>query len=119
MSEMIKDSNNKTVVMKGKNNSNVREKDPNVWTKTPKEKKALRKLRKQKFHSFSGHVPESKSIPVFSKLYIYIKGSNTVEIRECWWNDIQRVLSIFDNVVKYKWLNKYYSPEETPIWRWK
>lgn len=88
-------------------------------TTTSKEKKALKKYRKRKYDMVSVGMPVNKHVPVFDKLYIYIKGSNTVEVRECWWNAIPNVLSIFKDVVKYKWLNKYYSPEELPLWTWK
>lgn len=83
------------------------------------DKHKLKSLRHMKV-SFSGSgTVNSRPIPVFDKLYIYIKGSNKVEIAECWWDNIPNVLARYDKVIKYKWLNKEYQINQVPFWSWK
>lgn len=88
-------------------------------TNSDADKAKLKTLRHTKTkYSGGGHFHQ-KPIPIFDKLYVYIKGSNKVEIAQCWWNNIADVLSNYKDVIKYKWLGKEYNPTETPYWSWK
>lgn len=107
-------------------------KDPSVWTKTSKEKEALRVLRsrhKGKIHI--GTIP-NRSIPVRAKLIIQLKKNkkfpNTTYSTICNMNQIGDILShyydvnpktniITNLVVKYTYNGKTYSPDERPFWR--
>lgn len=116
--------------------------DPLVWTKTPKEKKALKKLRNKKYPFARGFPKDSKAIPVKSKLIITIKKNNKFKFIDdnkniqykttfsyvCYQSEIPKILSFFTAynkdfgmeslVIKYYWNGKEYSPDVLPYWRW-
>lgn len=107
------------------------ERDPSVWTKTPNEKRLLKELK----HSVKGRIHFNstpvKSIPVRSKLIIFLKKNNkypkSVYSTECWQHEIGDIISRYtcDNkvsklpesiVLKYSYNGKTYSPRERPFW---
>lgn len=99
--------------------------DSSVWTKTPKEKKAIKHLRnKRKMHN---GVASKKIIPVQDKLIIYLNKNktfpNTVYSTICWQHDIPNVLEMFNIksgnkpiVAKYYYNGKTYKFGEYPYW---
>lgn len=105
--------------------------DPSVWTKTPREKKLLKSLRKiHKGHIHFHSVPK-KSIPVKAKLIIQLKKNkkfpNTTYSTECWQHKIEDILLNYyakNNktghneclVSKYIYNGQAYSPDERPFW---
>lgn len=93
--------------------------DPSVWTKSYKEKKELRKLRrKHKHDKLFGGVAESAPIPVYDKLIIYCKGKPTRSIK-CAQSDIPLILVKYaENLVKYYWNGRTYKPGTLPFWFW-
>ena len=106
------------------------ERDISVWTKTSKEKKLLRKLRHGNDNCHFGTIP-IKSIPVRSKLIIYLKKNNifpkTTYSTECWQHEIFEILTKYfytDKsgishylVMKYEFNGKSYLPNERPFWK--
>lgn len=119
-------------------------KDPSVWTKTPKEKEALKKARriKHKFASLSVGVP--RPMPFYDKLIIQftndrhlkkvyaknygkVPSKTTISIK-CGQSDIPNVIGKyvgsmkdklgndipFSLVAKYKWNGTWYTPDQLP-----
>lgn len=106
------------------------EKDSSVWTKTLKEKKALRSYRcEHKENMHFGSIPK-RSNPVQAKIIIQLVKNNkfphTTYSKVCNMNKIDDILNSFTyitkngktvNVVaKYKYNGKEYSPNERPFW---
>lgn len=106
------------------------EKDSSVWTKTSKEKKALRSLRSSHKESMHfGSIPV-RSIPVQAKIIVQLKKNDkfphTTYSKVCSMHKIDDVLNSFTyttkkgntvNVVaKYKYNGKEYAPNERPFW---
>lgn len=105
--------------------------DPSVWTKTPAERRILKKLR----HTHKGedmhfHSAPRKSIRVRAKLIIQLYKNNkfdkTTYSTECWQHEIPDILSMYYvvdkpsgyaiNVVrKYVWNGKTYGPKDLPF----
>lgn len=103
--------------------------DPSVWTKTPNERRLLKKLR----HSFKGdkhfHVAPRKIIRVRAKLIINLyknkRFSKTTYSTECWQHEIPEILAkyrVIDRngfstsvVRKYVWNGKTYNPNDLPF----
>lgn len=111
----------------------VTPRDPSVWTKTPAERRLLKKLRGTwkglNMHFYN--IPH-KFIQVPGKLIIQLKKNKvypkTTYSIECWQSDIPEILANYielDNKTKttrsviatYKWNGKTYSPTELPFWR--
>lgn len=100
-------------------------KDPKVWTKTAKEKQALKKV-KYSFSKYNNHfhsVPK-KSIPVEGKLIIFLKKNKqfdkTTYSVKCFQHDIPEILAqykvnnykkgiSYSIVDKYVWNGKTYN----------
>lgn len=117
--------------------------DSSVWSKTLSEKERLRDVRKSfKTKFVSGYKTSNKSIPVYSKLIVYIKPSDnftifdkktgktfnqTVFSHKCKQSDIPVLLSKYKEkdpnfgdyslVIKYSWNGKTYSPKDLPFWK--
>lgn len=107
----------------------VTPRDKEVWTKTSYEKKQLKALRNNKKMYF--HTIPQRSIPVYSKLIIYLKKNNifgkTTYSINCWQHEIGNILSKYYQLNKksglneclisyYKYNGKVYKPEERPFW---
>lgn len=114
--------------------------DISVWTKSPKEKTTLKKLRKIVKNNFAtgwGHNPAP--IPLDGKLVITIKKNNKYMIYDeklnrkvfkttfsfyCNQRRIPFILGKFNdkkdkqNIIKYSWNGRTYSPTELPSWTW-
>lgn len=103
--------------------------DPSVWTKTPTEKKMLKKYRCTMDDGHFHSVPR-KIIRVRAKLIINLYKNNrfdkTTYSTECWQHEIPDILSRYyvvdkktgypENVVrKYTWNGKTYGPKELPF----
>lgn len=108
--------------------------DESVWTKTPNEKRNLQKLRTK--GKCSTAVTPEKSIPVRSKLIIYLEKNNiypkTTYSIECWQHEIPHIISkylildkknsrkdrtVYKNIVmKYSWNGYTYDNRTFPIW---
>lgn len=110
--------------------------DESVWVKTPNEKRTLREYR----HSYKGPMRCSsmpiKSIPVWSKLIIYLERNKeypkTTISTECWQHEIPYIIgkyividrknsskgkTFYKNIVKkYSYNGKTYSPGTLPFW---
>jgi hypothetical protein len=126
-SEWVDVHNDALMVSLGIRQPNLQPKDMSVWTKTPREKKILKVLRKRYKNSIktkSMYIP--KTIPVYDKLIVQIKptkGMKTTYSHQCGQSDIPRILGNYiDNkghnlVVKYRWLNKWYNYGILPFWR--
>lgn len=103
--------------------------DPSVWTKTPSERRLLKKLR----HSFKGdmhfHSAPRKIIRVRAKLIINLyknkRFSKTTYSTECWQHEIPEILAKYrvtdrngfstSVVRKYVWNGKTYDPHDLPF----
>ncbi len=99
---------------------NATPRDPSVWTKTPKEKQELKKLRlRHKHDKMFGSIPEEATIPVYDKLILYIKKGPTYSIK-CGQSDIKHILNKYglNNILKYSWNGKTYKPGVLPFWYW-
>lgn len=101
-------------------------KDPTVWTKTPKEKKLLKKYRKRhkKDILVSGCAP-IRHTPIYGTLIVYILGKKlpkTTFSYYCNLAEIREVLNKFrgksgqSTVRYYIWLGKRYDVTQTPYW---
>lgn len=117
----------------------LKPRDLSVWTKTPTEKKILKKTKRlYKNYEFSSSWAYSKApIPVYGKIIIqldkkaskYFKinnGAFTLSI-SCGQSDINSILGryivsdrgeTFSLVNKYKWNGTWYSSEELPFFSW-
>lgn len=105
--------------------------DPSVWTKTPQERKTLKKLRRGKYGDMRFHTIPSKSIPVIAKLIICLKKNKkfpkTTYSCECYMHKIGDILSEYTQenkksgyieslVTKYVYNGQTYKPSERPFW---
>lgn len=105
--------------------------DPSVWTKTPREKKLLKSLRKIHKGRIYFHSIPRKSIPVRAKLIVQLKKNKkfpyTTYSTECWQHEIGDILFRYYQtnkntgfseslVSKYIYNGKTYSPNERPFW---
>ena len=104
--------------------------DENVWTKTSRDRKLLRKLKHGRSHTHFGTIP-IKCIPVRDRLIIYLKKNNvfpkTTYSTECWQHEIGDILMKYIHisksgnshnlVMKYEFNGKSYLPNERPFWR--
>lgn len=94
--------------------------DPDVWTKTPKEKKALKSLRKLYKKKMYFHIAPPKHIPVYGTLIVQLKKNNkfpnTTYSMKCWQHEIGGILEYYGTVAKYSYNGKTYKPEERPFW---
>lgn len=109
--------------------------DPNVWTKTKKEKEAV-KIMRNKWKN-RGHFPYIGTKPVYikAKLIIYLskeknkyKGfDKSVISTECYLHNVGNVLSKYvvwnkklkcseNLVLKYSFNGRTYTPNERPFW---
>lgn len=119
--------NDALMVELGIRQPNVEPKDISCWTKSDREKKILKKLRKRFKHSLkTGSYHTSRIIPVYGKLIIQIKpksGYKTVYSTQCGQSDIPRILSNYVDskgesvVIKYRWNNKWYNYGTLPFWK--
>lgn len=104
--------------------------DPSVWTKTPYERRMLKKMKHTtpKGDSHLNNVP-IKHIPVRAKLIIQLKKNKkfdkTTYSTECWQHEIPFILENYQvdgkdraiNLVRwYNWNGKKYLPNELPFW---
>lgn len=99
--------------------------DPEVWSKTEKEKKQLRKMKAQLDHDISGKsLRPYREIPVYDNMIIYLKKAidicgkkyTTLSVH-CGQGDIPMVLHRHaGEIVKYKWVGKVYTPDKLPFW---
>jgi len=100
----------------------VTPRDPEVWTKSNREKKALKKLRRVHKEDMHFNNCPHKPIRVESKLIIFLKKNkiydkSTYSIK-CWQSDVPEIVRSFDkNVIKYSFNGKTYAPNEVPFWR--
>lgn len=104
--------------------------DPSVWTKTPNERRLLKRLRK----SFKGrihfHTIPKKHIRLYDKLIINLyknkKFNKTTYSTKCWQHEIPEVLARYrvedpktgfstSVVRKYIWNGKAYNPDDLPF----
>ena len=129
--------NDKQMVELGLRVPMLESRDSSVWTKTPNEKRILRELR----HSYKGDghcssIP-MKSIPVRSKLIIYLEKNKvypkTTYSIECWQHEIPSIIknyvvidrknsskdrTVYKNIVKqYSWNGQTYNDYGSiPFW---
>ena len=110
--------------------------DESVWRKSPNEKRLLKVLRNSiKDKGRTSTIP-MKSIPVRSKLIIYLENNNvypnTTISTECWQHEIGEIISnymivdrknskkdktVYKNIVmKYSWNGKTYRNNQLPFW---
>lgn len=115
------------MVKLGMRQPHVVPRDKEVWTKTQREKKMLKRYKsKERIHF---HTIPIKSIPVWSKLIIYLKKNKeypkTTYSIKCWQHEISNILSNYcqvkkgkvENLVsKYSYNGKTYAPNERPFW---
>lgn len=112
---------------------NVTPRDPEVWTKTNKEKNLLRKLR-NKFKNvyMSGSITRQKPIPFHGKLIVRIKpdkrfvsidknGNHNMKTTFSYDNvcqsEIPTILSKFSGlIIYYTYFGKEYKYNELPFW---
>lgn len=106
------------------------ERDKSVWTKTAKEKKLLKKLKRGHNNCHFETTP-IKPIPVYDKLIIYLKKNNvfpkTTYSTKCWQHEIPEILMKYfytsksgishNLVMKYEFNGKSYSPKVLPYWK--
>lgn len=108
----------------------LKERDPEVWTKTSQEKKALRSFRNKYKGKMSQGIGEAKPIPVEDKLIIQLAKNNmfpnsTYSVK-CGMHQIGDILRYFRTtdksgnsvnvVAKYTFNGKSYEPTERPFW---
>lgn len=111
--------------------------DESVWSKTPNEKRLIRKVRYRSKGKDRTSCPPMKSIPVRDKLIIYLEKNKTYPKTtysiECWQHEIQSIINnyqiidkkssskdrtVYKNIVmKYSWNGKVYKNNEFPFWR--
>lgn len=130
--------NDSLMVKLGIRQPNLEPRDPSVWTKTPKEKKAVRKMKRSVKDSWiSGGLVQKKSIPVYGKLIVNVMKNDKFKIpgtyhikttfsHNCGQADIPFILSKYSYtnnngetkslVISYKWLGKEYKNGEIPFW---
>lgn len=105
--------------------------DDSVWTKTPYEKRILKKMRNMlKDKDMHFHSTPRKFIRVRCKLIINLYKNNrfskTTYSTECWQHEIPEILAQYritnrktgystSVVRKYSWNGKTYSPNELPF----
>lgn len=109
-------TNDELMVREGIRNPNLVPRDQTLWSKTPEERKKLKKFRRlYKMHScWSG--PE-KVIDVPGKLIIYLKNpktSKTTLSYKCIQSDIPFLLANKE-VLKYSWNGRTYY-KGLPVW---
>lgn len=141
--EKVNVYNDAEMVSLGIRNPKVTPRDPAVWTKTLEEKAKARVARHSiKTQFSSGGNSSPKSIPVYSKLIVYIKPSEkfqaidgktgkrfkkTVFSHKCGQSDIPSILAkyverdaklnvSYSLVTKYSWNGKTYGAKELPFW---
>lgn len=93
--------------------------DESVWTKTPEERKRLKKYKRRQEDMHFHSVPE-KFIKVPGKLIIQLvknkKYPNTTYSHKCWQSDVPFILAKYADIVrKYIWNGKTYSPNQLPV----
>ena len=109
---------------------NVEPRDESVWTKTPKERELLKKLRNlYKNLDMRFHTPPRKFIKVPGKLIIQLRKNKvfpkTTYSIKCWKSDIPDILSNYvitnkrfniseSAILKYIWNGKTYNYNELP-----
>lgn len=110
----------------------VAPRDESVWTKTPRERELLKKLRPTwKGLNMHFHTAPRKFIQVPGKLIIQLRKNNvfpkTTYSTKCWQSDIPHILSryVINNkrlnisksaVLKYTWNGRTYNYNELPFW---
>lgn len=109
----------------------VASKDPNVWNKTPKERKLLKALRKSHKGTIHFNSIPDKVIPVQAKLIIQLKKNNkfpnTTYSYNCWMHQIDEILSHYSqyNTSKkcnetlvnwYAFNGQKYNSGDRPFW---
>lgn len=110
----------------------VAPRDESVWTKTPRERELLKKLRPTwKGLNMHFHTRPRKFIKVPGKLIIQLRKNNvfpkTTYSTKCWQSNIPEILSryVINNkrlnisesaVLKYTWNGKTYNYNELPFW---
>lgn len=106
--------------------------DESVWSKTPQEKRMLKKVRHScKDRDMHFHSIPRKPIRVRCKLIINLfknkHFNKTTYSTECWQHEIQEILAkyhvlnrktgYYESVVrKYSWNGKTYNPTDLPFW---
>ena len=113
----------------------VKPRDPNVWTKTPKERKLWKKFRRVPAPNYNWSEPV-KIIDIPGTLVVYVKGGNfttgklnpktkkpipkTTFSHKCIQSNIPYILGKYktpkSEVLKYSWNGKMYSPDNLPFW---
>lgn len=123
--------NDKEMVSLGLRLKPLSGRDPEVWTKSAKEKRELRKRRR------SGLISGGWSIPLYSidvpgKLVVYLKGfprvskekwldsqPHSTRSYKCVLSDVEGILAARKKegltVVKYEWNGRTYSNREVPV----
>lgn len=125
--EWVDVHNDALMVSLGIRQPDLSPKDPECWTKTSKEKKILKRLRKRHKHSITtSSIIPSRFIPVYSKLIIQLykndQFNKTTYSTMCWQSDIANILSRYMSiknkslVSKYYWNGKWYKSNELPFW---
>lgn len=82
--------------------------DESVWTKTNKEREAIRKAKSRcKYKDGHFHTIPIKQSYLYDKLIITLKKSkkNVKQVisTKCWEHEIPYILSKYNNVLKYSW----------------
>lgn len=122
--------NEKEMKSLGLRSDNVSPRDPNVWTKSKKEKNAIKKAKRiyKNNHPYEnwhiGNCPEPY-LPYKCKLIVYLRKNKVFDKStysyECTPNDIKSYLNKFEDkkgscVRKYKYNGKDYNVEEVPAY---
>lgn len=123
--------NEKELMSLGLRSKSVSPRDPNIWTKSKQEKKAIKKAKHsyKNAHPFEdwhiGNCPDPY-YPYQCKLIIYLKKNKVFDKTTysiiCNPNDIQNYLNTYVDkkgnscVKKYKYNGKEYSVEEKPVY---
>lgn len=111
---------------------NQASRDESVWTKTPYERRILKKMRHScKSGDMHFHSVPKKVMRVRCKLVINLfknkRFSKTTYSTECWQHEIPEILAKYhvtdrktgystSIVRKYSWNGKIYNPSDLPFW---
>ena len=103
--------------------------DPSVWTKTPKEKKAIKRAKRWNVPDFASSWSFKKHpIPCYGKLIIQFDKiadkatSHTTRTFQCGQSDLPEIIGNYSKdgwkVRWYKWNGKQYAADEFPEYYW-
>lgn len=94
--------------------------DPNVWTKTAKQKAEARIVSHMSAPT-GGSISTSATIPMRGKLIVYTElDSNKVKSHTCGMSSVPSILSKYAGmkIKKYSFNGKTYRATELPQWYW-